>query len=33
MTEQFGYHAADLVKLDMLVNGEPVDAFSNIASG
>jgi len=28
--EQFGYRAADLVKLDMLVNGEPVDAFSSI---
>jgi GTP-binding protein LepA len=28
--EQFGYHVADLVKLDMLVNGEPVDAFSSI---
>jgi GTP-binding protein LepA len=28
--EQFGYRAADLVKLDMLVNSEPVDAFSSI---
>jgi len=28
--EQDGYRAADLVKLDMLVNGEPVDAFSSI---
>jgi GTP-binding protein LepA len=28
--EQFGYRGADLVKLDMLVNGEPVDAFSSI---
>ena len=28
--EQFGYRVADLVKLDMLVNGEPVDAFSSI---
>jgi GTP-binding protein LepA len=28
--EQFGYRAADLVKLDMLVNGEAVDAFSSI---
>ena len=28
--EQFGYRPADLVKLDMLVNGEPVDAFSSI---
>src|SRR6201985_2468233 len=28
--EQNGYRAADLVKLDMLVNGEPVDAFSSI---
>ena len=28
--EQFGYRTADLVKLDMLVNGEPVDAFSSI---
>jgi GTP-binding protein LepA len=28
--EQFGYREADLVKLDMLVNGEPVDAFSSI---
>ena len=28
--EQSGYRAADLVKLDMLVNGEPVDAFSSI---
>jgi GTP-binding protein LepA len=28
--EHAGYRAADLVKLDMLVNGEPVDAFSSI---
>ncbi len=28
--EQSGYRAADLVKLDLLVNGEPVDAFSSI---
>jgi GTP-binding protein LepA len=28
--EQAGYRAADLVKLDLLVNGEPVDAFSSI---
>ena len=28
--EQAGYRAAKLVKLDMLVNGEPVDAFSSI---
>src|SRR6202048_477975 len=28
--EKFGYRSADLVKLDMLVNGEPVDAFSSI---
>jgi GTP-binding protein LepA len=28
--EQYGYRVADLVKLDMLVNGEPVDAFSSI---
>jgi GTP-binding protein LepA len=28
--EQFGYRVADLVKLDMLVNSEPVDAFSSI---
>jgi GTP-binding protein LepA len=28
--EQFGYRPAELVKLDMLVNGEPVDAFSSI---
>ena len=28
--EHTGYRAADLVKLDMLVNGEPVDAFSSI---
>ncbi|MBV8353516.1 MAG: elongation factor 4 [Verrucomicrobia bacterium] len=28
--EHFGYRAADLVKLDMLVNSEPVDAFSSI---
>jgi GTP-binding protein LepA len=28
--EQFGYRAADLVKLDILVNGEAVDAFSSI---
>ena len=28
--EQDGYRAADLVKLDMLVNTEPVDAFSSI---
>jgi GTP-binding protein LepA len=28
--EHSGYHPADLVKLDMLVNGEPVDAFSSI---
>src|SRR6201984_3030011 len=25
-----GYRPADLVKLDLLVNGEPVDAFSSI---
>jgi len=28
--EPSGYRAAHLVKLDMLVNGEPVDAFSSI---
>ncbi len=28
--EHNGYRAADLVKLDLLVNGEPVDAFSSI---
>ncbi len=28
--EHAGYQAGDLVKLDMLVNGEPVDAFSCI---
>jgi GTP-binding protein LepA len=28
--EYGGYRPADLVKLDMLVNGEPVDAFSSI---
>jgi GTP-binding protein LepA len=28
--EQSGYRAAELVKLDLLVNGEPVDAFSSI---
>jgi GTP-binding protein LepA len=28
--EYAGYWSADLVKLDMLVNGEPVDAFSSI---
>ncbi len=28
--EQAGYRASRLVKLDMLVNGEPVDAFSTI---
>jgi GTP-binding protein LepA len=28
--EYTGYRPADLVKLDMLVNGEPVDAFSSI---
>ncbi len=28
--ENAGYRAANLVKLDMLVNGEPVDAFSTI---
>ncbi|MEO8352802.1 MAG: translation elongation factor 4 [Chthoniobacteraceae bacterium] len=28
--EQAGYRASKLVKLDMLVNGEPVDAFSSI---
>ena len=28
--EHFGYRAAKLVKLDVLVNGEPVDAFSMI---
>jgi GTP-binding protein LepA len=28
--EYAGYRLADLVKLDMLVNGEPVDAFSSI---
>jgi GTP-binding protein LepA len=28
--EYAGYRPADLVKLDMLVNGEPVDAFSSI---
>ena len=28
--EYDGYTAANLVKLDMLVNGEPVDAFSSI---
>ena len=25
-----GYRAADLVKLDMLINGDPIDAFSVI---
>jgi GTP-binding protein LepA len=28
--EHSGYRGADLVKLDLLVNGEPVDAFSSI---
>ncbi|GAT33963.1 GTP-binding protein LepA [Terrimicrobium sacchariphilum] len=28
--EPAGYRASDLVKLEMLVNGEPVDAFSSI---
>jgi GTP-binding protein LepA len=28
--EQAGYRPSKLVKLDMLVNGEPVDAFSSI---
>ncbi len=28
--EPSGYRASDLVKLEMLVNGEPVDAFSSI---
>ena len=28
--EHSGYRAAELVKLDLLVNGEPVDAFSSI---
>src|SRR2546430_9249447 len=28
--EHAGYRAAKLVKLDLLVNGEPVDAFSTI---
>ena len=28
--EHSGYRASDLVKLDMLVNNEPVDAFSSI---
>jgi GTP-binding protein LepA len=28
--EQAGYQASDMVKLDMLVNGEPMDAFSCI---
>jgi GTP-binding protein LepA len=28
--EPAGYRKADLVKLEMLVNGEPVDAFSSI---
>jgi GTP-binding protein LepA len=28
--ENAGYRAANLVKLEMLVNGEPVDAFSSI---
>jgi GTP-binding protein LepA len=28
--EQAGYKAANLVKLEMLVNAEPVDAFSSI---
>ena len=28
--EHAGYRASDLVKLDMLVNNEPVDAFSSI---
>ena len=28
--EHAGYRPADLVKLDLLVNGEPVDAFSSI---
>jgi GTP-binding protein LepA len=28
--EPLGYRTADLVKLEMLVNGEPVDAFSSI---
>lgn len=28
--EQAGYRTDDMVKLDMLVNGEPVDAFSSI---
>jgi GTP-binding protein LepA len=28
--EPAGYRAADLVKLEMMVNGEPIDAFSSI---
>ena len=28
--EHAGYRASKLVKLDLLVNGEPVDAFSTI---
>jgi GTP-binding protein LepA len=28
--EHDGYQVSDMVKLDMLVNGEPVDAFSSI---
>ena len=28
--EYDGYRAGNLVKLDILVNGEPVDAFSSI---